>query len=85
MNVMDRNSMNQLISEELKRIPHDAANSPQNELRNFYTIRRKHCLSNDPNQAPAEPFAKAVEDVRRDNLGFEPSVTDPTYFGWGIT
>ncbi len=83
---MDSNSMNQLISEELERIPRGAANpnSPQNELRNFYTIRRKHCLSSAPNQVPAEPFAKAVEDVRRGNPGFEPSVTDPTYFGWRI-
>ncbi len=82
---MNSNSMNQLISEELERIPHGAANSPQNELRNFYTIRRKHCLSITPNQVPAEPFAKAVEDVRCGNPGFDPSVTDPAYFDWRIT
>ncbi|GBE51705.1 hypothetical protein BMS3Bbin14_00159 [bacterium BMS3Bbin14] len=79
---MDRNSMNQLIKEEFQRIPHDSHSSQQNELRNFYKMRRQRCLSSDPNQSPAESFAKAVEDVRKRYPEFEPNVTDPAYFGW---
>lgn len=80
---MDKNSMSKLISEELTRIPRGAEGGPQNELRALYKMRRQHCLSRDPSQSPAEPFAKAVEDVRKHSPGFDPNVTDPTYFGWG--
>lgn len=80
---MDKNSMNQRISEELKLISRGAAGSQQNEFRMIYKIRRQHGLAHDPNQSPAKPFAKAVEDVRKDHPEFEPNINDPTYFGWG--
>lgn len=80
---MDKNSMSKLIGEELARIPRGAASSLQNQLRSLYEIRRQNCLKSDPTQSPAAPFAKAVEDVRKDHPKFEPNVTDPIYFGWG--
>ena len=79
---MDKNSMSNLISEELARIPHGDAGSPQNIFRSTYQMRRQHGLSGNPNQSPKEPFVEAVGDVRKDNPGFEPTVTDPSYFGW---
>lgn len=79
---MNKNSMSKLISEEVARIPRGPSGSSQNELRSIYKMRRQHGLSHDPNQSPAEPFAKAIEDVRTHDPEFQPNVTDPTYFGW---
>ena len=77
---MEKKLMDELISKELEKIPRGEL--PQNTLRSVYKMQRQHGLSRDPNQAPTEPFAKAVEDVRKDHPQFEPNVTDPTYFDW---
>ena len=79
---MEKNEMDKLIDEELERIPRGHSGSGQNELRNFYAMRRKNCLKDNPRQSPAEAFHKAVEDVRKNDPDFSPSVTDPSYFEW---
>lgn len=79
---MNKKLMDELVTKELEKIP--CGDLPQNELRLVYSMLRKNGLSSDPNQSPAEPFAKAVEKVHKDNPKFEPHITDPTYFGWRV-
>ncbi|GBE12470.1 hypothetical protein BMS3Abin13_00760 [bacterium BMS3Abin13] len=77
---MEKKLMDELITKELEMIPR--GDLPQNTFRSAYKMRRQHCLSHDPKQSAAEPFAEAVEDVRKNNPEFEPEVTDAAYFGW---
>lgn len=80
---MEKQAMEKMIHEELERIPRGPAGSGQSRLRAIYEMRRENCLKEDPQQSPAGPFRKAVEDVRKDDPGFSPNLPDPEYFEWG--
>lgn len=79
---MDGRSLNQRMEEELNRIPAGTAGSAQQKLRMIYNAARRHRLTLDPEQAPAEALAYAVAVVRAYHPEFEPALTDPDYFEW---
>lgn len=79
---MEKSTMTKLIADELKRIARGASGSAQNQLRMSFKTLRQHCLGKDPRQSPKEPFYQAVEQVRKNDSGFRPTLTDPQYFEW---
>ncbi|MGH9437816.1 MAG: hypothetical protein ACRD22_07940 [Terriglobia bacterium] len=74
--------MDTLIAEELKRIPRGPDGSAQNLLRTCYQMLREHGLSQDAIQSPKEALHQAVEEVRKNDPGFKPTLTDSKYFEW---
>lgn len=71
-------SNDELIDQELKKIPRVPGNICQGILRMVYKRTRQTGLS------PEEAFRKAVDNARKEEkcADFMPIVADPEYFGW---
>lgn len=59
---MNRAAMNELIRNELEKIPYGVAKDRQNrslrKLRYFYVMRRNECLYEDPQQSLQNRFVR---------------------------
>jgi hypothetical protein len=71
---MKREEMNNIVQEELERIPRDIKGSDQNAFRMLFNVRRRNDLSMDQPEGFSTVVAELAEQMRKKSPGFMPVI-----------